>query len=127
MNSKFTDDVEKLQQENEEQMQEQEKRLQNMANAKLEQLKHDNSDHLSQLKATFQQKERELQQSKAQTQAEMQREIRQLDEQIQQLEARGSGRKRKKSGKTVRIVSNQGHTQKGQLPSPRPSEICTPT
>lgn len=80
LKTKLTNDAEWLQWENAKQMQEQKRRLQNLAAANLEK-DYEYSEQMDQMRETLRQKERKLQRHNAQIEAEyqrVQREVRQL-------------------------------------------------
>ena len=96
MKDKFTNDAENLSKENSKQLQEQAKRLQNMADANLEKIKNENSQQLSLMRSTLQQKEQELKQKNAMIEAEIRRQqeaARCLQQQQQQQAASRSRRR----------------------------------
>jgi len=94
MKDKFSKDAENLRKENTKQLQEQGKRLQNMADANLQKIKTENSQQLSQLRSALQQKEQELKQKNARIEAEIRRqqeEARRLQQQHQRAASRKRG------------------------------------
>ena len=72
MSEKYAKDAEKLRQQNEKQMAEQEKRLNNMAEANLQKMRTENAQQLSNLKANFARQEQQLRANNAWIQQEIQ-------------------------------------------------------
>ena len=85
MSEKYTKDAENLRQQNAKQMEEQEKRLNNMAQANLQKLRSENAQQLSNLRADFTRREQQLRANSARTQQQIraqQNEMAQLRQQI---------------------------------------------
>lgn len=102
LKDKFTKDANNLRQENTKQLQEQEKRLQNLADANLKKVKNENAQQMSQLRKVLEQKERELKKHNDRIQAEIarkQEEARRLREQQE------AARRRKKGGKIIIVYT----------------------
>lgn len=106
MTEKYTKDVENVRQANAKQMQAQESRLQNMADANLQKIRNDNAQQMKQVRATLQQRERELQQHNAWVQAERLRKEEEARRLRQQQEEAARRRNRKRGGKTAGILSS---------------------
>ena len=88
MSEKYAKDAENLRQLNEKQMAEQEKRLNNMAEANLQKMRTENAQQLSNLKANFASQEQQLRANNARTQQEIQakqNEIAQLRQHINNM------------------------------------------
>ena len=91
-------DAENLRQQNAKQMEEQEKRLQNMTVASLQKLRDENSQQVAQLRRTLEQKERELLGHNERLNAEIRRKQAEAAQLRQQQEA---ARHRKKGGEAT--------------------------
>ena len=83
MKVKYTEDAERLRQENVKQMEDQEKRLRNMSEADLQKVRDENAKQQSQMRATFEQNQRSLEQQNASIRAA----IRRKEDEISELRA----------------------------------------
>ena len=95
MSEKYSRDAENLRKQNTKQMDEQEKRLKNMAEANLEKLRSDNAQQLSGLRDDFTRKEKQLMQNNARTQDEIRRKQNEINQLRQQINSRPPPRKKK--------------------------------